>query len=214
MTKIEEELLDIRRDVVRMGSMVIDIVLHATKAITRMDVKLARETIQEDDDIDALRFEMDERLVQAIATHKPDKEHLLGFVTAMRICADLERMADLAVNVSRAVIKLQSEEKLHIHPDIGLMGNTCVDMLGGVMEAYLAADTEQALVVSKRDDEVDAWNWEVGQYYEKAKGNQITTTECIQNVVVARCFERIGDHITNISEWIVFEKTGVHTELN
>lgn len=214
MTKIEGDLLGLRRDIVRMGSMVADIVMHAVKAATRLDMKLARDTIAEDEDIDALRFELDDRLIQALAVHRPVGDDLRELVAAMRVCLDLERIGDLSVNVVKAVIKLQNVENVSMHPAIVQMGNACVDMLEGALEAYFARDTERARIVSKRDDEVDAWYKEVGQHFEKASPGRYPPVESIHNVLIARYIERMCDHTTNICEWVVFEKNGLHEELN
>ncbi len=212
MTKMDAELLSVRREVVRMGSLVSDIALNASKVVARMDAALAREVIREDEWIDELRFQLDDRLIQTLALNHPMGDDLRGVVGAMRICGDLERVGDYAVNIGKAMLKLNEDARAWLHPSIQPMADICVDMLEGAMDAYFSRDTDRARVVSKRDDEVDAYYKEVEQYFSAQRSH--SGAVCIQNVLIARAFERIADHITNICEWVMFESTGLHEELN
>lgn len=214
MTKIEGSLLGFRRDIMRMGSMVTDIVLHAVEALSRMDVTASRSVLAEDEAIDSIRFELEERLLHTLALHQPRGGDLREVVAAMRICTDLERIGDYAINAAKSMIKLKDADGGSIHPAVLEMGDVCVDMIEAAMSAYFSGNVDQAREISKLDDNIDARNREVEQYYQKEGASRQSVRICLQNVLMARCFERIGDHVTNICEWILFVKTGIHEELN
>lgn len=212
MTKLDNELTQLRRDVMRMGSYATDITVDAVRCASRIDLILAREIIRGDEPIDELRFELDERLIQTLAVNHPMGNDLRDVIAAMRICSDLERIGDHAVNIAKAVLRLDSDALAWVHPSLEDMGNLCADIVGGAMEAYIARSSERARIVSKQDDEVDAFYKETVQYFSTPRSHPVPT--CIQNVMIARSFERMADHATNICEWVLFEETGIHEEMN
>lgn len=212
MTKLDNELTLLRRDMVRMGSYATDITLNAARCVERVDMLLARDVLREDEPIDELRFELDERLIQSLAVNHPMGNDLREIAAAMRICRDLERIGDYAVNVAKSVLRLGADERAWVHPSLQSMAARCADMIEGAMEAYVARNIERARIVSKQDDEVDALYKEIEQYFMTSRPHPASA--CIHNVLIARAFERVADHSTNICEWVVFEATGVHEEMN
>ena len=216
MTRIEGELRGFRREIVRMGSLVTDCVMHAAEAVARADGHMARAVLRSDDEIDDLRFELDDRLVQTLALSHPLGQDLREVVAAMRICLALERIADHAVDVAKAMLKLLECEDYSqlLHPEIPEMGEICVDMLEKSMSAYFAREIDEAREISKRDDDVDARNRTVEQSYMSESKNRVPNAICAQNIIISRSFERIGDYVTNICEQILYETTGVQAEIN
>lgn len=212
MTKLENDLTQLRRDVVRMGSYASDITQDAVRCVARMDLLLAREVIRADEPIDDLRFELDERLIQSLALNHPMGNDLRDITAAMRICGDLERIGDYAVNIAKSALRIGGDERAWVHPSLKEMGDLCSDMIEGAMEAYISRNSDRARIVSKQDDDVDALYKEIEQHFSAPRSH--STYLCIQNVLIARAFERIADHSTNICEWVVFEETGLHEEMN
>jgi len=214
MTKLDNELTQLRRDVVRMGSYASDITADAVRCVTRMDLILAREIIRNDEPIDTLRFELDERFIQLLAVNHPMGNDLRDVVAAMRICGDLERIGDNAVNIARSMLCLGEDERAFVHPAMQPMGSLCADMIEGAMEAYVSRNTDRARIISKQDDDIDARYQEIEQNLSLPVPSPQQVSTCVRNVLIARAFERIADHATNICEWVLFEATGIHEELN
>jgi phosphate transport system protein len=214
MTRLESELLSIRREVVRMGSLATDITLGAIQAVSKADAAIARRVIKEDEPVDELRFQLDDKLMQSLALNHPLGEDLRGVAAALRICCDLERIGDNAVNIAKSVLKLDGFHSPFLHPALRPMSDVCADMMEGAMDAYFSRDIDRAREVSKRDDEVDAFYTEIEHYFTCKEKPDCIAQILVQNVMIARSLERIADHITNVCEWVLFEVTGVHEELN
>jgi phosphate transport system protein len=199
------ELKKLDSSIEEMGRLVISQIGDAMQSIARRDPAMAEAVVRNDKAVDSLEHEVDSLTVRLLALRQPVALDLRVIVAALRVSIDLERIADYAANIAKRV---QDLNQVPIHEPIGTiirMGEWAQEMLEDVVRAYLARDAELAEQVWHRDDEMD-------RLYTKllcSLRNLMTEdsqaiTPCSHLLLVAKCMERMGDHITNIAEHIQF----------
>lgn len=184
-------------------------------ALKNLDVELADKTIKSDDLIDELQKKIEEECIKFIATERPVAKDLRRVFTASKIVTDLERMADLAVDICKIAKKSDSETYIGEAKKLWIMEQRIRNMLNLAMEAYLERDAEKAYEICKLDDEIDNIYKEVFKdtllNIKKEEGEVKVKTNLL---FVSKYLERMGDHVTNICEWIIFSKKGKYVDLN
>ncbi|HEY9204514.1 MAG TPA: phosphate signaling complex protein PhoU [Candidatus Methanoperedens sp.] len=209
------DLHRLREEVLNMGSLVGRTIGDSVLSLKNRDVEMAQKVIDMDEEIDAINHKIEEDCMRLLALQQPMARDLRLIISVLKMSIDLERMGDLALEV--AVITKMTANVPPVKPliDIPRMSEICQEMLGNTMKAFENKDVELAKAVAKRDDEVDALFDQVRRELishmiedpKKITGAQHLT-------FVARYLERIGDHITNLCESVVFMVTGERVELN
>ncbi len=210
-----KDLHKLREEVINMGSIVGKTIGDAVLSLKNRDAEMAQKVIDMDKEIDALDHSIEENCMRLLALQQPMARDLRLIISVLKMSIDLERMGDLALEI--AVITKMTASVPPIKPliDIPRMSEICQDMLKNTMIAFENKDVELAEQVARRDDEIDALFDQVRRELisfmiedpKKITGAQHLT-------FVARYLERIGDHITNLSESVVFMVTGERVELN
>lgn len=176
---------------------------------------LAEEIMEKDNEIDDLQKEIEEECIKFIATEQPLAKDLRRVFTASKIVTDLERMADLTVDICKIISNNDFKEFIEEANSVWEMEKEIKNMLHLSMEAYLERDTRSAYDICKLDDNIDLYYKEVFKNTLKyVKNNENKITLGTQILFISKYLERIGDHITNICEWIIFSKTGEYVDLN
>lgn len=200
------DLQDLTRKVAEMGGLAEKEVADAVAALTRRDHDLAQRVVAADPTIDALQREIEEKAILTIARRQPMAVDLREVVCALRVSNDLERIGDLAKNISKRVMALDGE----FHPQklirgVEHMGSLVCDQLKQVLDAFAGRDLAAALAVWKGDEEIDAMCTslfrELLTYMMEDPRN---ITFCIHLMFCAKNIERIGDHATNIAESVYY----------
>jgi phosphate transport system protein len=210
-----KDLHKLKDEVVSMGSLVSKAIGDSVLSLKNRDVGLAQKVIEMDNEIDAKDHKIEEECMRLLALQQPMARDLRLIVSVLKMSIDLERMGDLALEI--AVITKISADSPPIKPlvDIPRMSDICQDMLKNLMNAFENKDIELAKVVAKRDDEIDMLFDQVRRElisYMIEDPKKLTGAQHL--TFVARYLERIGDHITNLSENVVFMVTGERVELN
>jgi phosphate transport system protein len=208
--RFDEELTELAGQIAEMGGMAEKMVADSILALVRMDTVLAQKIIGSDGRVDRLEKEVEEKAVLMIAQRQPMANDLREIMAAMKISADLERVGDLAKNISKRVIAINSPfaaKKLVI--GVEHLSEIALDQLKNVLDAYSARDAAGAAAVRQRDDEIDALYTslfrELLTYMMEDPRN---ITFCTHLLFVAKNIERIGDHATNIAETVQYLVTG------
>jgi phosphate transport system protein len=200
-----EELNQVKQKTLRMGSLVEDMVERAVTSLVDRDSHLAEETIAFDTKVDYLEVEIDGDCLRLLALHQPAAGDLRFITTAMKIIADLERMADQAVNISQRAIELNEEPQLKPYIDIPIMSQLSQKMLRDSLDAFVRKDVGLARQVIETDDKVDALKNQVfRELLTFMMEDPRTIPRAIRLILVSRYLERIADHATNIAEMVVF----------
>jgi phosphate transport system protein len=210
-----KDLHTLKEELLNMGSLVGKTIGDAVLSLKNRDIEMARKVIDMDKEIDAIDHSIEENCMRLLALQQPMARDLRLIISVLKMSIDLERMGDLALEI--AVITKITAGSPPIKPlvDIPRMSDICQDMLKSIMNAFENKDIELARVVAKRDDEIDMLFDQVRRElisYMIEDPKKITGAQHL--TFVARYLERIGDHITNLSENVVFMVTGERVELN
>ncbi len=205
----EERLDELSELVLRMAGLVEEAISRSVRALVERDSALARRVIADDAAVDRLELEIDRLCMEALALQQPFARDLRFIATSMKIIADLERIADHAVNVSERAIELNEEPQLKPFVDIPLMARRSQEMVHGAIEAFVERDPDAARRVILMDDDLDRRMEQIFRElvsYMMADPNAIT--RALRLTIVAKYFERIGDQATNICEQVVYMAEG------
>ena len=210
-----KDLHKLREEILKMGNLVGKAIGDSVLSLKNRDAEMAQKVIDMDNDIDALDHSIEENCMRLLALQQPMARDLRLIISALKMSIDLERMGDLALEI--AVITKMTANVPPVKPliDIPRMSEICRQMLADTMSAFENKDIELAKTVAKRDDEVDMLFDQVRRElisYMIEDPKKITGAQHL--TFVARYLERIGDHITNLCENVVFMVAGERMELN
>jgi phosphate transport system protein len=205
----EEELNDLRQNILTMGGLVEKQIANAIDALVNRDLAKAEAIIKKDVEVNALDVGIDDLCLKLLALRQPAGRDLRFITTALKITTDLERIGDRAVSISERAIELGNEPPLKPYIDIPRMADISLGMLRQSLDAFVREDPELALAVCRSDDEVDKLN---GQIFRELLSYMIedpaTITRAMRILFVSKYLERIADHATNIAEMVVFMVKG------
>jgi len=200
-----QDLHQLKDDILKMGSKVEIMIAQSVNALIKRDSNIARQVIQEDQEIDRFEMDIDDLCLKILALHQPAAIDLRFVAVGMKISTDLERMGDLAANICEQVLELNQEEPLKPYLDLPVLAKKSQAMVNGALQAFIDRDTTKAKNVCESDDEVDDLEKKI---QEDITGIIKTKPEGIERgirlILVARHLERIGDHATNVAEEVNF----------
>jgi phosphate transport system protein len=211
----DQELQELRDNVLRMGSMVDTAVGRSIQALKERDQSLAQQIITKDEDINELRFKVEGDCVRLIARQQPTARDLRFIVAAMTIVLDLERMGDHAAGIATIVLRMGGEPLLKPLIDLPRMAQIAREMLRASLDAFMSETGEQeAMAIPDRDEEVDQlYNQIFRELITFMIEDPRTVTRAMYLVFCAHNIERIADRVTNICERVAFVATGHMQEI-
>ena len=211
-TILTQELSDLHAHILRLTDMVDTALEKAMVALRSRDFALAQEVIAGDDQINVLRFEIEEECLQILATQQPFATDLRTTITAMHLATELERIGDHASGIAQLVAQMQEEPEIDSLHKLPKMAKRARKMLREGIEAFINADADLAIGMVKRDDKIDK------QYQKVVREtlNEMRDDDYIRRATyllwVGHNLERIGDRTTNIAERVIFMTTGQFVE--
>src|SRR5690606_1828454 len=214
---MDQSLRDLKNLLLQMGEKVEVGIDKAVKSLVNRDGKAAREVLDSDSEMDELENRIDDMVAKLIVTKQPVAKDLRRLIAAMKIAADMERMADYACNIARVTLRLvESGQPLFKKlEDIPRMARITQQMVHDGINSYIDGNVELAKQLARRDDEVDRlYHAVVKELLELMIRKQQFTESALYLSFVARHLERIADHATNVAESIVYIETGKRTDLN
>jgi phosphate transport system protein len=208
-------LQELHNDLMRMGSIVEKQLHQCIEALVNQDVELADRVIYNDDLVDNLQKEIEDKCIKLIAMQQPLAKDLRNIFTTTKIVTDLERMADHAVDIAKIVKRLKDEKYIKQLIDIPRMAGIVQIMIKESLDAYVEGDVEKAYATCKMDDQIDAIYKQVfSELLIIMMKDPKTITQATQFLFVCKFLERVADHTTNICEWTVYLVTGEQIDLN
>jgi len=211
---LERELEHIRSNILRMGSQVENAIERSIEALKNRDTQLAQQVINDDEEINKLRFTIEEQCLELIATQQPAATDLRVVIAATHIAVELERMADHAEGTATLVKRLSDEPLLKPLIDLPIMEQIAREMIHAALDAFIAHDAQAARKVAQRDDEIDALYQQVfRELLTYMLEDPRTISRATYLLWVAHNLERIGDRVTNVCERVIFMTTGELQEL-
>jgi phosphate transport system protein len=210
-----EELGRLNHDILAMGTRVEESLRKALEALKSQNVELAREVKASDELINALQLKIEDQAAVLIATQQPVARDLRELVTVFKVTDNLERAGDHAVHLAKAAIKLSGEPPYRQTDRLVKMAEIECGMIRGAVDAYLNQDAEAARRVAAEDDAVDAEHkLLVKEVLELMREKPDQVERAARLLTSSGFLERLGDHMTNICEAVVFMVEGRHVELN
>jgi phosphate transport system protein len=204
-----EELDALTQEVARMGGLAEAAVNDSLTGVARRDTELAQAIIQRDVRIDAAQREIEKRALKLFALRQPMASDLRVVLTAWRIAGELERVGDLAKNIAKRTLILNQAEPIQLMRSVERKGKIAAAHLQQVLDAYANQDLEAAISVWHGDDSIDAlYNSLFRELLTYMNEDPRTISSCAHLLFIAKNLERVGDHGTNIAEYIHFLVTG------
>jgi len=202
----DDELKELHKDILKMGVFAQESIFKSIEALKNRDRAQAQEVIDADDRIDHLELEIDEKCIDLIARYQPMAGDLRFIATGMKINAELERIADLAVDISERVLEIVDKPLLKPLIDIPKLSSIAQNMVRDSIDAFVNKDVGLARKVVLSDSEADKLrnlvkDELVNDYMKK---DPSTVDRAVPLLLIARHLERICDHTTNIAEDVIY----------
>ncbi|MEJ2607828.1 MAG: phosphate signaling complex protein PhoU, partial [Anaerolineales bacterium] len=211
----DRAFLHVQEDILRLGKLVDEAITRALESLQKRDQVLAQQVIEDDENVNALRYQIEESCLALIATQQPAASDLRAVMATMSIVVDLERMADHASGIAKTVILMGDEPLLKPLIDVPRMAKLAKEMLAAILDAYVKRDAKLAREIADRDDEMDRLYRAVFDELVEIMADKPGSVERATFLMwCAHNLERIGDRVTNIAERVVFITTGDLQELN
>jgi len=203
--KFHEELGNLKRDLLDMGSLARAMVGNAVNGLRDRDADLIRKVHEQEQEINRLQLELDDRCFTLSALHQPTASDLRLIIAVIKITSELERVGDTAVNVAEAAEELLQEPPVKPLIDIPRMADIAQTMVHDSLRSLVNGDIELANAVLRTDDEVDQLSDQVANELVSFMLNDPRTiSRALQLLLISRFLERIADHATNIAEDVIF----------
>ena len=210
----EDDLAELSREIMKMGLRVEEAVNKAVTSLKEKDKELAQQVIEEDEIINEMEKELCDKCALIIAREQPVAGDLRHLISAIKIITDIERIGDHAVHVAKGAINLAGEDYVKPLIDIPRMAELDVSMVNRAVKAYVEKDAEAAVKVAAEDNTVDELHKQViRELLTVMMGDPKKIEGGMALMYMSRFLERIGDHVRNICEWVVFAETGEHENL-
>ena len=209
--RFDRQLCQLNDELIVMGELIEKAIEDTIKALVSQDVELANAVINMDDEIDAKEKEIENLCLKLLLQQQPVAKDLRLISSALKMITDMERIGDHATDISEITIELSSQKYIKKLEHIQQMSKETMVMLVQSIEAFVNKDIDKARNVIEQDDIVDnlfitVKRELIGMIHENVDAGEQAT----DLLMVAKYLERIGDHATNISEWVIFSITGSH----
>ena len=210
------ELEELAAGVLRLGAMACETIPRGTEVLLGGDLADAQTVIDGDDEIDALTVELEERCYSIIALQAPMAGELRRLIAISKLVAEIERSADLMVNICKASRRMYGAELTpRIRGVLSSMSKEANKLLRLSLDAFADENVSLAAALGDIDDKLDQLNRDiVEEIFEAHAAESIDLAAAVQLALIARYFERIGDHAVNIGERVSYMVTGWLPEHN
>lgn len=212
--RFDSQLENLNEMLIHMGELCEIAIEDATKALETEDLDLAKKVIESDEEIDHQEKDIENLCLKLLLQQQPVARDLRQISAALKMITDMERIGDQTADIADIVMATQFEENQSL-ADIRLMAEAAAKMVRDSVAAYVQKNLELARRVMCADDTVDAMFDKIKQELVDfiSKRESTNADQAIDLIMIAKYLERIGDHATNIAEWVEFSITGTHASL-
>ena len=204
-SKFDEQMDELNNQMINMGTMIERSIAKAVEALTKKNSVLAKEVTAEDEMIDRQQKLIENMCFNLLIQQQPVAKDLRTITAAMKIVTDMERIGDHAADISEMVIFMGEDKTLDKFATISKMAAETMYMLNKSIEAYVERSNEKAAEVVNHDDIVDdLFHKNKQDLIELIQKNPAVSEQAADMLMVAKYFERIGDHAVNIANWVTF----------
>lgn len=209
-TRFDEQLEMLNKELIEMGALCEEVIAVSARALSSGDASARDRAAAIDSEIDGMEHTIEARCLKLLLQQQPVARDLRQISAALKMITDMERIGDQAYDIAEIISFMDGGSNAECE-DISEMGRTVITMVTNSIDAYVRRDEGIANEVIKSDDAVD-------DYFVKVKKSLIKMIAenpdggeyALDLLMIAKYFERIGDHAVNIAEWVVFSITGFH----
>jgi len=203
---IDQELKELNQDILKMGAYAEEAIYRSVEALKNRDMELAKNVITTDNDIDKLELAIDEKCIDLIARYQPMAKDLRFITTGMKINAELERIADIAVDIAQRTLELVDKPLLKPLNDIPKLALVAQNMVKTAIDSFIKGDIALAKKVMLSDPEADSLRNLIQKELieDYMLKDPSSAPRAVQLLLIARFLERICDHTTNIAEDVIY----------
>jgi phosphate transport system protein len=209
MRRFEEQLAELNDKMLEMGALVEKTIILASQALIEQNVELAKKAIEFEDEIDQKEKNIETLCLKLLMRQQPVAKDLRLISAALKMITDMERIGDQAADISEIVITRNDAPYMQESVHIPQMATATVKMVTDSINAYVKKDLKFAQFVITYDDVVDNLFDKVKyDLMELIRSDDPNSEQAIDLLMIAKYFERIGDHACNLAEWVVYSITG------
>jgi len=212
-SRFEEQLTVLNHSLIEMGAMVEEKIRQVTDAMMRQDAELARSLSEGDEVIDEKERAIEDICLRLLLQQQPVARDLRLISSALKFITDMERIGDQAADIAEIVVYLSDQPYIKELIDLPKMAQATMKMVTGSIDAFVKKDLDLVRQVIASDDIVDDLFATVKRDLIKhILQSEKNAEQALDLLMIAKYFERIGDHAVNIAEWVYFSITGEHID--
>ena len=212
-SKFDEQLQELNKEMIGMGDKIVKSIVNAIEELMNSDVELAKQIMEGDSAVDHMQKKIEGICFNLLIQQQPVARDLRTVTAAMKMVTDMERIGDHAADISEITILMGDNSHIDKFNHINKMAAETVLMLNDSIEAYVERNTEKAKQVIAHDDVVDGlFNEAKKDVIQLILDNPGEGEEATDLLMIAKYFERIGDHATNIAEWVIYSQRTTKAE--
>ena len=209
--RFDEQLSLLNRELLEMGSLIEQSIRSATQALLNQDVQAANAAIASDHGVDQKERDIEALCLKLLLQQQPVARDLRLISAALKMITDMERIGDQAADISGIVIYLADKPYMKQLEHLPQMAEASIRMVTGSLDAYVNKDVDLARKVMAMDDIIDQlFDVVKNELIDLIRQDASNGSQAIDLMMIAKYFERIGDHAQNIAEWVEYAMTGIH----
>ena len=211
--KFDRQLQILEEQLIHMGELCESAIANATKALSDGSIEQAKAVINADAEIDEMEKDIEKLCLKLLLQQQPVAKDLRRISAALKMITDMERIGDQASDIAELSLQLGDVSDIDEISLIQKMANETMMMVVRGTEAYVTKDLDVAHNVIDNDDVADDLFDQIKMaLVKRIQDNHVKSFEAADLLMVAKYFERIGDHATNIAEWVIYSITGKHVD--
>jgi len=209
MRRFDEQLIELNDSLLEMGALIEKTISLTSQALIEQNVELAKKVLETESDIDQKEKDIEALCLKLLLQQQPVAKDLRLISAALKMITDMERIGDQAADISEIVVMMDGAPYIKKLVHIPQMAIATVKMVTESIDAFVKKDLELAQSVIEYDDVVDELFDKVKfDLIELIRADSTNGEQAIDLLMIAKYFERIGDHACNIAEWVVYSITG------
>lgn len=213
-SRFDEQLALLNLNLIKMGNLCENAINLAVKALVEGDKKIIEEVNENEQEIDQMEREIEDLCLKLLLRQQPVARDLRMISAALKMISDMERIGDQAADIAE-ITKYIAESDIKNDSHIKDMGEATIVMVKDAIKSFVEKDLSLAYQVMRYDDVVDdRFDQVKSELVDIMIANRDTAEACLDMLMIAKYFERIGDHAVNIAEWVEFSITGTHHKLD
>ena len=209
--RFDEQLGQLNNHLLEMGALIERSIENATQAMVDRDVEKAKSAIVADEEIDQKERDIESLCFKLLLQQQPVAKDLRLISSALKMITDMERIGDQAADIAGIVSYIASEPEIKGLAHLSQMGQNAIIMVRGSLDAYVRKDLDLARTIMGMDDAIDVlFDIVKDELIAHIRSDASSGSQAIDLLMIAKYYDRIGDHAQNIAEWVEYALTGKH----